>query len=359
MPAAKCDACGKFTAAYDAVGCAACSRSFHYQCLSIASDEFKKLPKDARKVRKCYVCKTEERSIKTPTRGPSGPTNKNVGTATVRGSDHAPPAGAATAVPLEPPPTTVTDTAEFSPEQPKPNYTTELEKRLTDLIKISHDSLKAEVGRIIKAEIARHSAAVTEELNHKIVLLEEKSERIQELEKMVTASEERILQLEKDFGSHQQWLRMNNLEVSGVPELANESPSDITIQIARHAGVTLQPDDIEFAHRVQPVQTQTDRPKNIVVKLRRRSLKDKILSGLKKSRGVNTADIGIGGDSRKIFVHDHLTPANKFLLKNCKKICSEKGYEYVWVKNCSIYVRKADKQPYIHVRSALDFRKIA
>ncbi|VVD03238.1 unnamed protein product [Leptidea sinapis] len=58
---------------------------------------------------------------------------------------------------------------------------------------------------------------------------------------------------------------------------------------------------------VQPRQHISGRPKPIVVKLSNRDLKDHILSGLRRKRGIQTADIGISGSSQKFFVNEHLT----------------------------------------------------
>ncbi|VVC92492.1 unnamed protein product [Leptidea sinapis] len=106
----------------------------------------------------------------------------------------------------------------------------------------------------------------------------------------------------------QQWGRLNNLEIVGLPEKSNESLPDIIRKIALHAGVALTSEQIEFIHRVQPRQHISGRPKPIVVKLSNRDLKDHILSGLRRKRGIQTSDIGISGSSQKFFVNEHLTP---------------------------------------------------
>ncbi|CAG5053574.1 unnamed protein product [Parnassius apollo] len=52
----------------------------------------------------------------------------------------------------------------------------------------------------------------------------------------------------------QQWGRLSNLEIAGLPENSKESTSELIIKIASHAGIKLTDDQIVFAHRVQPMQ---------------------------------------------------------------------------------------------------------
>lgn len=371
----KCEACGKFVAGAEIMGCECCTRIFHFQCLNQTLEEFRSFPRDNRKIKKCSVCKMEERSVKTPTRvtNVGGTSTSTAIVAAVVGGAAA-PVPSPVARPAAPPPTVsnvnspaIRHAAPVDRSSTRASNTssplnssniTDLENRLMSFITSSNQILKKEIRSIIKSEITAQIAAITTELNQKIILLEEKTIQIQVLEDKFEKSQERILELENSFNAHQQWLRINNLEISGVPQLPNESVTGIAIEIAKHAGVALKPEDIEFANRVQPARPLDGRPKNIVIKLKQRRSKDDILSGLRRTRGVSTADIGMRGDSVKIYVHDHLTPSNKKLLKDCKLLCSSKEYKYIWVKHCNIYARKADQAPLLHIRSTNDFRKI-
>lgn len=409
MPA-KCDACGKFVGAADTMGCLSCPRAYHYQCLNLTPEEFRKLTKEERKMTKCVSCKIEERS-KNPPRSadgklrqatvspsstaasavnaafPTGIITAATATAAAASTSVANAANSAvtpslakddtpgttepsniitvaadvtnailTATPL---PHTESHRAPISSNTATSGtFLIDLEKRLELIILKGNESLKKEIREMLKAEIASHVESLTAEMDGRLAEVESQCSRICELEKNLQASQERIIELENEFGTHQQWLRMNNLEISGVPEMNNESITNVAIQIASHAGVILQSGDIEFAHRVQPVKAVPGRPKNIIVKLRQRLHKDEIISGLRKTKGVYTSDLGYKGDSKKLYVHDHLTPLNKKLLKDCKAVCNEHNYTYVWVKHCNIYVRKAMNCPQLHIRSSKDFAKI-
>lgn len=159
---------------------------------------------------------------------------------------------------------------------------------------------------------------------------------------------------------HQQHQRDRklNLEITGVPERKSENLNEIIISIAKHAGVSISLQDIDHVNRVQPRQPSKDRPKAIVVKLTTRITKDSIIAGIRKTQGISTNDIGLPGDAKPIFVNEHLTVANKLLLKSCKAIAAVKSFEYVWVKNCRIYMRKTDEAPLIPIDTEEDLKKI-
>lgn len=66
------------------------------------------------------------------------------------------------------------------------------------------------------------------------------------------ALELRVKALESENQQQQQWARLQNLEIAGVPEIEGESTIEIVKGLAKCAGVQLNDDDVDFAHRVQP-----------------------------------------------------------------------------------------------------------
>lgn len=164
--------------------------------------------------------------------------------------------------------------------------------------------------------------------------------------------------LHKEINSYQQKERLSNIEIIGVPETKNESLIDIVIGIAHHTGLTLSADDIDHVNRVQPRQPVKGRPKCIIAKLKSRLSKDKVISGLRQTRGITTKDLNISGEARQIFVNEHLTHNNKALLRKTKETARMKFFQYTWVKNCNIYVRKNDTSPALLIRSEEDIKKM-
>lgn len=166
------------------------------------------------------------------------------------------------------------------------------------------------------------------------------------------------LDLQFQLNEFQQRERMLNLEITGLPELKGEVLTEIMIAIAKHSGVILTNDDIDHVNRVQPRQAVVGRPRAVVMKLKKRILKDNILAGVRRARGITTLNINMPGDPQPVYVNEHLTVFNKTLLKNARATASSKQYEYTWTKNCQIYVRKNHEAKGINIRTEEDLKKI-
>ncbi|KOB74690.1 Uncharacterized protein OBRU01_08030 [Operophtera brumata] len=106
------------------------------------------------------------------------------------------------------------------------------------------------------------------------------------------------------------------------------------MKVTEHIGVALEPLDIEFAHRVQPRSTvNASHARPIVVRFRQRISKDRVVAAARKHRNMTARDMGIGGESNKIFVNEHLTKENKILLGLCKRQAKEANYRSEWERD--------------------------
>lgn len=245
------------------------------------------------------------------------------------------------------------------------NVIRQLEGMLDSKLKLIKQELIEELKSSIFTELKHEMLTLSTNLSQLHEVCEQLHNENEDLKKdlsslrdRVCESENQVSQLRAQIGKQQQTARLNNLEVVGLPQTSNESPTNLIIKIAKHAGVDLQLNDIEFAHRVQPLMTVQGRPKPIVAKLKDRKLKDEILSGLRRRKGVNTTDIGLGNDNKKIFINEHLTPENKSLLKSVKSLAKENAFKYVWVRNCNIFLRKNEESPVIYISCQEDLKKI-
>jgi prefoldin subunit 5 len=194
-------------------------------------------------------------------------------------------------------------------------------------------------------------------LNKKIESLETGKKNVESMESRIEAlaNENKLLQLE--LNSNNQRDRLLNLEIVGVPELKDENLCNIVLLIAKHANVSISPQDVTEVHRITPRIKQQGRPRNIIVKVTSRLLKDNILSGFRKN-AMNNQDLGFQGNVGRVYVNEHLTQYNKFLLKQCRETAKNKGYQYTWTKNGRIFVRKNDLSPAFQVTQEKDFLKI-
>lgn len=226
---------------------------------------------------------------------------------------------------------------------------------MTDLKK-KNSLFEVEIKDIIKS--IEYSTARQDDLEASVKKLQDGFNIPEKLDSEIDKLRTSVIDLQLELQQQQQRNRLCNLEISGLPESKNENLSDIAIKIANYAGVNLAPEDIEHINRIQPRQSNNGRPRAVVLKLKSRLLKDNILAGIRKNRGVSTLDISMAGDSRPIYVNEHLTVDNKILYKQCREAAKFKSYQYVWIKNCRIYMRKSDNFPMTHIKHEQDLKKL-
>jgi archaellum component FlaC len=190
--------------------------------------------------------------------------------------------------------------------------------------------------------------------------LDDQSKEIKSIPKMNAEISELRKQNKKlisDFNANEQRDRLLNIELVGVPENGNEDLTKVILKLGEHSGINLTVTDIIQVNRVSSKSKVQGRPRNIVAKLRTRLLKDNVISQARKSR-VTTKDLDIQGNITPVYVNEHLTLFNKDLLRKVKEVAVNKEYQYAWVKNGRIYVRKAPTMPAILVTEEEDLKKI-
>lgn len=173
----------------------------------------------------------------------------------------------------------------------------------------------------------------------------------------------------------EQYSRRNNLVISGVPESASESLTNVVGLIAEAVGCPVSSNDIDTVHRL-PTRDSVDpesgrpndrKPKSIVVRFLSRMIRDRFLGaaktrqrvgaegteGSRSTRGIMVANLGDG-----IYVNEHLTVKNAKLLREVKKVAAEKEYKFVWFKGYVVRVRRSKRSRVVFIRSSSDLDKL-
>lgn len=185
-----------------------------------------------------------------------------------------------------------------------------------------------------------------DEITLKIGSITSKCQNLEELETKCSSLITNHKLLQQEFNLNNQRDRILNLEIVGVPERKKEDLSEIITNIAKRINITMLPEDVLFINRITPRTKQEGRPKNIIVKLKNRLLKENFISGARKCR-LTTNDLGLPGNAKPIFINEHLTLHNKHILQKCREIAKLKQIQYVWTRNGRIYMRKNDTSPAI------------
>ncbi|KAI5639576.1 hypothetical protein NE865_07942 [Phthorimaea operculella] len=223
------------------------------------------------------------------------------------------------------------------------------------------------IGQSSGAPTPTPADLVLEELRQGIERINKTLQPLPGLFKTITALEtkpdnaDNYLQLEKKVSSlnheiaiKEQWLRLNNLEIKGIPIQKNENLLNIICAISRHIQYPVTNEQINFVSRVQ----SADKNKPVIVCFTSRYTKENFIAKARLHKELTASDIGFHNSASRVNINDHLTRENKILLNQTKEVANGKGYQFKWVQQCKILVRKNETSPILHIQTSEDLKKI-
>lgn len=167
-----------------------------------------------------------------------------------------------------------------------------------------------------------------------------------------------VTELVAKIDNLEQNARSCNIEICNVPERRNENLISLMHNIGSMVKCNIQQNDIISIHRVPHAHQQNNKPKNIIVKLASRILRDNILSANRLCKGLATDQLGISGTPQRIHMHEHLTLKNKQLFRECQDAAKKHSYKFLWVKHGTILVREKEATKAFAIRTSQDITKI-
>ncbi|KAJ8731635.1 hypothetical protein PYW07_004799 [Mythimna separata] len=184
-----------------------------------------------------------------------------------------------------------------------------------------------------------------EESQKKIKSLEQKNIY---LEKCNKALEERVQELEIKETE-------KNIELHGLEMYNQENVKSVVENLAKK--LNLNPNEIEDAQRVGREKPDETKPKVVLVKLRSKTARNNWISARKENKITNDKVYANGSDS-KIFINEDLPKYKRQLLWVVRNQLKPKGFQYVWVQDGSILVKKNSEEKKIYnIRSEEDLKK--
>ncbi|KAG5876924.1 hypothetical protein JTB14_007387 [Gonioctena quinquepunctata] len=141
----------------------------------------------------------------------------------------------------------------------------------------------------------------------------------------------------------QQQGRMNNVEISGIPEKRGENILQVLNTLFSAISAPLTTNDIDSTHRVAQHSDNINKniPKNIVVKFTSEFTKNKIMEAARKHKGNKIITrLFNNGDEKPIFFNEHLSPFYKKLYKKVREFSRSNNYKYTWAKDGKIFIKK-------------------
>lgn len=296
--------------------CSLCIGSYHYQCLGITAENFHKESKQAKSNWKCPDCKGTEK----------------------RG-DHTPVSKQTISSPR-------TDDAIM--EDLKSYFDKRLKEETATILSQVKQQMALENKAIYSVieELKSNVGTVCSQYEELRNALSEKSQMIDNLK-----TENRTLQLQLDainsqINTMEQQSRACNVEIQCVPENRNENLLTVIKQLGNIISRPLDDSEIMNIHRVPKINQASERPRAIVAKLVSPRVRDELLAAVKQfnrsheSEKLHSGHLGYADEKHPVYVTEHLSPANKKLHAAVRAAAKEKQYQFVWVRNGKIFVRK-------------------
>lgn len=164
----------------------------------------------------------------------------------------------------------------------------------------------------------------------------------------------------------------SNLEIAGVPEFDNDSPKQIALGILQKLGFT-EDNIIKSAYRRKSKNTTAGLPKNIIVSISNKGQRDQILAESRKITNLNTTILeqnyisqykpkyqstnntilatDTNSNIRPIYINEHLTDFNKYLLARSKSLRRSGKVVLVYVRNGFVILKVKDNSSEIRIET--------
>ena len=175
--------------------------------------------------------------------------------------------------------------------------------------------------------------------------------------------EESLGNLEIAVNEMQDYSYAFNIKILGVPELkVNEvasETSNLCVNLFNRMGANITINDIDIAHRVSFRDSSRSEPKPIICKFVRRLARNNVMAVRREASSVAARDVGLeeNQDMSKVLILDHLTPRMQEY-GNAKSFKTRFGFQFCWVKNGTIFLRRSEDSRPLKVRSPDDLSRI-
>lgn len=201
---------------------------------------------------------------------------------------------------------------------------------------------------------ADESKKLMEKLSSQFDQLKKENEEIKS--KYVTVNNE-VRELRERVRNLEQYSRVNNVEVNGLPVTKGECVSDLVKDLGASIGVEVQANDISAAHRVPSFNRDRDQP--LIIQFTNRTKREEWITKYRARKPALTAQhVNKQFPSHRVYINDHLSPENKQLLSKLKKKCREIGYTFAWCRDAKFFARKSEGDPARRINSFEDIEKL-
>lgn len=157
-----------------------------------------------------------------------------------------------------------------------------------------------------------------------------------------------------ELGEMQQYTRIDNIEIAGIPQKQGEDLYEVLEKLARFLEIPFQRDEVSEVHRLPKRQIGHA---SIIVRFLSRRVRDRWLTAA-KGRPCDVQQVFPDLPSGRFYVNQHLTKYKKGLMDMAKKLANEGVYAFAWVRDGKVYVRKSPSSDVIRIKTYEDFERL-
>ncbi|KAG7295766.1 hypothetical protein JYU34_020817 [Plutella xylostella] len=185
-------------------------------------------------------------------------------------------------------------------------------------------------------------------------------------------SSNQVLELRQVLADKEQRHFLKDVEITGLTESNGENLTQVVNVLSNKLGVQLDPRDVDDVRRVGARggggggsggsggagAGAMERPRPVVLTFTRRAPRDQLLRAAKVRRGLTTDMLELAGNSRRVYVNEHLTRENRVLFSKARALGAELKFKYVWTSNGNIFMRRSETSSVLRVTSEATLEKL-
>lgn len=187
---------------------------------------------------------------------------------------------------------------------------------------------------------------------------EEMKSKVNDLQKERKEHVTQIFYLEKKVEDLERNIKSSSIEIRNVPVIdKHESKDDLTLLVQNTCKV-LKIDVPNNAIRdVYRLRAKNNKNDTIIADFSSILVKNKVILGLKSfnndnpEQKLNSAIIGIKGQSCPIYISESLTAKGRRLFFLARELAKTQNFKYCWTSNGRVFLRKTSDTAHIEVKS--------
>lgn len=359
-----CIACRNRIDPSDLLKCVSCKGTYHYKCLNIGSAAFRENSNKMRQTWQCDGCKNvsrRRRNDNTPLRkGQDLESDESIMTSVNQDSGSSP--SLTNVEKINSNPNSVLAYEDF--DKLLNSRLGLMEAAITKNITLTIQSEINSAIEKLKAEFTQTTDFLAAEQTDLKQEIDSAHKTIQSLEAENSKLSSELAYIGKRMRTLEKASRSCNAEIHGIPEKRGENVLNILNKLCDEIKIEIPDGAICAVRRVAKLNPSSERPRNVLITLSSERHRDSLISSVRRynkdhvANPLNSGQVGVTGEKRRIYVVEHLSPETKELHAVARKFAKDHSFKYVWVKYDRVYLRKCDESPAIHVKDSGSFSKL-